>query len=441
MSVLVPGTRFAGYRIEGLLGTGGMGTVYRARHPTLSVPVALKVLRPGRDRRDDHALFRREARLAAQLDHPNIVAVRDFGEEDGIPWMAMQFVRGRDAAALLRTSPGGLDPARAVHIVSEAAKALDHAHENQVIHRDIKPANIFLAEGDNGLDRVLVGDFGIARSIATAETLTRTGFRAYSEPYAPPEQRLGLPVDARADVHALGVTLHELLTGHLPGVTPAPAAHRLTAPMRAVTARATAAEPGERYASCGELAAAARAALHESPRPRPRIAATLTALGVVAAAILFALLRSDTSAPEPAAAPVTTPSKKVTVYTVRCEQTRLITVAPGLHTVVPTSKEGDRICIIHWRDFEAQQNGETPSPANDAVRALQDALKRCEAATIGDAAGLYLKDTRNSVVAAQHKYAITEDGIFGPKTSGVIQWPYFTDAGKQFDRCGNLAPQ
>ena len=172
--MLTAGAMVGGYRIERELGAGGMGSVYLASHPTLPRYDALKVLSRELSRDPDfRTRFIREADVAASLDHPQIVAVYNRGEtDDGQLWIAMQFVDGTDADAALRE--GTMTPARAVHIVTEVAKALDFAHSRNVVHRDVKPAN-FLLSGPAGPDeRVLLGDFGIARALDDVG-LTATG--------------------------------------------------------------------------------------------------------------------------------------------------------------------------------------------------------------------------------------------------------------------------
>ncbi|MGY0497328.1 serine/threonine-protein kinase [Nocardia sp. FBN12] len=273
------GAEFAGYLIERRLGAGGMGTVYLARHPRLPRHDALKVLA------DDHAAdaefrarFLREAELAAALAHPNLVAVRDRGETDGRLWIATQYVAGSDAAELIRRQPAGLDLARAVHIVVEAARGLDEVHRAGLLHRDVKPANILVAEQPGHQDRVLVTDFGIARQAEDTATLASGGGLTATLSYVAPEQLGGDRVDRRADVYSLGCTLFQLLTGtvpfprqtaaavmyaHLHEVPPQPSTLRPGLPVAfdAVIAKALAKDPAQRFASCGELAAASRDAL------------------------------------------------------------------------------------------------------------------------------------------------------------------------------------
>ncbi len=295
---LSPGTVVAGYTIEGVLGAGGMGTVYKARNPALPRSDALKVLSEGLSR-DEHfrARFLREADLAATLDHPNIVTVYTRGEtEDGQLWIAMQYVDGSDAEK--ETRDGRMSPQRAVHIVGEVAKALDYAHRRQLLHRDVKPANFLLGSDD---ERVFLADFGIARALDDAVNLTQTGMVVATIAYAAPESLSGYTVDGRADIYSLGCSLYSLLTqtdavrrfrrdGGDHGRAPEPAAtarHRRWCPhcrrrSTAVIARAMAKNPTDRYQSARELAAAAAQALDEttvavrtmpvtplSPPPRP----------------------------------------------------------------------------------------------------------------------------------------------------------------------------
>lgn len=167
---LSAGTVVADYTIEGVLGSGGMGTVYRARHPSLPRSNALKILGAEYSRDPEfRARFKREADIAASLDHPNVVTIYDRGEtEDGSLWIAMQYVRGSDADKESRA--GRMTARRAVHIITEVAKALDYAHRRKVLHRDIKPANLLLGPND---ERIFLGDFGIARAVDDAVGLRR----------------------------------------------------------------------------------------------------------------------------------------------------------------------------------------------------------------------------------------------------------------------------
>jgi eukaryotic-like serine/threonine-protein kinase len=277
--MLRAGQVFAGYQIEGVLGAGGMGTVYLARNPDLPRSEALKVLNEELSGDADfRARFTREADIAAALDHPNIVSIHRRGEFDGQLWIAMQFVNGTDANAALIA--GTMTPARAVHIIGEVGKALDYARQRGVVHRDIKPAN-FLLSGSVGPDeRVLLGDFGIARALDDAG-LTITGSVTATVAYAAPEVLAGQPFDGRADLYSLGCTLFRLVTGERPFATasgPAAviAAHlhapppkvtdvapHLPVEMDRVVAIAMAKDPSQRFPSARSLAEAASAALND----------------------------------------------------------------------------------------------------------------------------------------------------------------------------------
>ncbi|KAF0847833.1 serine/threonine-protein kinase [Nocardia caishijiensis] len=272
--MLATGDVFAGYAIERQLGRGGMGSVYLARHPRLPRQTALKLLNPELFSDDEiRARFEREADLAAQLDHPNIVTVYDRGVDDGRLWISMQFVDGVDAATIEHPVPAP----RALHIIEGTAAALDHAHRNGVLHRDVKPANILLADA-NGPERVLLTDFGIARPRDDVHHLTQTGTFTATLAFASPEQLTGAPLDHRADQYSLACTLYSLLTGrapyeatnpvlviqgHLQSPPPSVHGHRPDLPVAldAVLARALAKRPADRFDSCAEFAAAARRAL------------------------------------------------------------------------------------------------------------------------------------------------------------------------------------
>lgn len=260
-----------------------MGEVYLARHPRLPRRDAIKVLAPeisadpGFRKR-----FNREAELASTLYHPHIVGVHDRGECDGRLWLSMDYVEGSDAARLLNTTyPNGLPVTRVIEIVTAVASALDYAHERGLLHRDVKPANILVAE-DLSQQRIILADFGIARSIDSDNSLTATNVIVGTLAYSAPEQLLGRQLDGRADQYALAATAYHLLTGsqlfrqanaaamisqHLSANPPALAEVRSElAVLDSALARALSKEPDNRFSSCGAFAEALRnqSALHQT---------------------------------------------------------------------------------------------------------------------------------------------------------------------------------
>jgi serine/threonine-protein kinase len=281
----------AGYRIEKVLGSGGMGTVYLAANPVLPRRDALKVLSSELSHDPPfRARFIREADLAATLDHPNIVTVYTRGEtEEGQLWIAMQYVPGSDAHAELED--GRITVQRSVHIIGEVAKALDYAHRRNLVHRDVKPANFLLAPED---ERVMLADFGIARALDDTTQLTATGMVMATVAYAAPETLGSGRVDGRADIYALGCSLYRMLTNQAPfassgGIAATMAAHLAKPPPRvtdrvdlpraidAVIAKAMAKNPDERFQRARELAEAAAGALEggitvpvNRPAPHPQ---------------------------------------------------------------------------------------------------------------------------------------------------------------------------
>jgi len=201
------------YRVEGLLGTGAMGEVYRAYDPVIDRLVAIKVVRTelaaGSGSEQWLQRFLREARAAGRRFHPNIVAILDFGEDNGMPFLAMEYVDGRSLDAILKTS-GPLDPARSIAVITQVLSALGFAHQNGIVHRDVKPSNIMVLNSGE----VKVADFGIARIDASEFTIV--GDLLGTPAYMAPEQFAGAPVDKRTDLFATGVILFEMLTGVKP---------------------------------------------------------------------------------------------------------------------------------------------------------------------------------------------------------------------------------
>ena len=201
------------YRILRLLGRGGMGAVYLARDLTLEREVAIKVVQPASDAAGMYDRFRREAKMAAKLSHPNIVPLHAFGEVDGMPYFVMGYVRGESLADRMRRE-GKVPEQEARRIIAEIADALDHAHRQGVVHRDVKPDNVLLEDASG---RALLTDFGVARPMNHSESLTQHGGVVGTPHYMSPEQAAGRPgIDGRSDIYSLGVMGYAMVAGRLP---------------------------------------------------------------------------------------------------------------------------------------------------------------------------------------------------------------------------------
>jgi DNA-binding beta-propeller fold protein YncE/predicted Ser/Thr protein kinase len=247
------GSTVAGYRIDALIARGGMGVVYRATHLALQRPVALKVIaRHLAEQEDFRERFLRESRLAARLDHPNVVPVYDARDEDGELIVAMRFVEGGDLKQLI-AARGPLAPRQAIDLLGQVAAALDAAHAQGIVHRDVKPHNVLL-EGD----RAYLTDFGLAKALGDSGVLSETSVVGTAE-YMSPEQWRGSEVGPAADVYSLGCVLYEAVTGIAPFARRAGDVEpQMPRGLDAVIERAVAKAPAERYASAGALIEAAR---------------------------------------------------------------------------------------------------------------------------------------------------------------------------------------
>jgi serine/threonine protein kinase len=275
MHELAVGSLFAGHRIEGVTGKGGMGVVYRVRNEILGQERALKVVAREFARDETfRARFRREARLAASLKHPHLIPIFHAGEEAGVLYMVMEFVKGIDLASVIARD-GRVDPDRAVALLGQVASALDAANAHGMVHRDVKPSNV-LIRGEGEEDHAYLTDFGLTKRVASESNLTRVGHFLGTPHYASPEQVREDKVGPRSDVYSLGCVLFEALTGQVPfpatDVHDALLAHMSLQPPKttervpalppevdAVITRALAKNPDERFARASEL-------IHETSR-------------------------------------------------------------------------------------------------------------------------------------------------------------------------------
>ena len=275
---LAPGSRVAGYLLEGLVGVGGTAAVFRARDERLGRVVALKLLAGDETVRQR---FTREARAVAAVDHPHIIPIYEAGDAGGVLFIAMRFVAGDDLRVVVGRE-GSLRPRRAAAFLSPVASALDAAHDAGLVHRDIKPANMLVDVGPGRPEHVYLSDFGLAKGVLSVGGLTGAGQFLGTPDYAAPEQISGRSVDGRADQYALACVAYKLLSGSLPFEREEPMAvlyAHLSLPPPPVTsvrpdlpacanqvlARALAKAPQDRYSSCGAFADALRDALGVEP--------------------------------------------------------------------------------------------------------------------------------------------------------------------------------
>jgi len=329
-SELSAGDVFAGYTIERRLGRGGMGILYLAVEPGLDRRVALKLIAFDATAEDVFAQrFAEESRIAAAIEHPNVVPIYAAGEEDGVPFIAMRYVAGSDLGRRVARQ-GRLEPEAAVALIAQIGNGLDAIHAAGLVHRDVKPANVLLS-GDEGAEHAYITDFGVARNVATQSGLTQTGRFVGTLDYVAPEQISGAEVDARVDVYALGCMLFKLLTGevpfpregeaarlyaHLNDPPPAPSLYvpEVSMALDDVVIRAMSKSPGDRYPSAGDLGRAALAAVSGTAVSVPE---HTVATGAAATREAEMVLPPDPPAAEPAKetrpsalAPATEPTRR-----------------------------------------------------------------------------------------------------------------------------------
>ena len=284
---------FAGHRIEEVIGRGGASVVYLAEHLRLGRRVALKVLAP--HLAEDETFrerFIRESRIAAALDHPNVVTIYDAGEvEDGL-YISMRYVEGSDLGRILRAE-GALEPARTILILAQVASGLDAAHAQGLVHRDVKPGNVLVESPGSPLERAYLADFGISKRTTTGSGLTRTGQFVGTIDYVAPEQITGEPIDGRTDVYSLGCVLFQCVAGRVPfhadtevatiyrqlnDVPPPIEGVADSNGLNEVIAKALAKSKEDRFHSCGALIEAVRLPLADATAP-PTVVRTIATAG------------------------------------------------------------------------------------------------------------------------------------------------------------------
>jgi serine/threonine-protein kinase len=269
-------TQLGQYQLTGVIRRGGMSTVYKAQQPSLDRYVAVKVMTHDRDPQFA-ARFKREARAIAQLQHHNILPVYDYGEQDGLLYLVLQYIENGVTLGDMLGTP--MESAAALRLMARVLDALEYAHQRGIVHRDIKPANVLMPSPT----WPMLADFGIAKLMNdNQQRLTVPGLIVGTAAYMAPEQATGQAIDARTDIYASGVMLYEMLTGHVPFDAETPMAvltkhvyeppppPRSLAPdlpvaVEAVVLRAVAKDPAARFQSAAEIATGVRAAMAKNP--------------------------------------------------------------------------------------------------------------------------------------------------------------------------------
>jgi serine/threonine protein kinase len=361
---LQDGVVFAGYTVIRSLGAGNMGEVYLVQHPRLPRAEALKILPAAMStNREFRERFSREADVVATMYHPHIVGIHDRGESNGQLWISMDYIDGTDAARLLRERhPGGLPPREVANIVSAVADALDYAHDHGLLHRDVKPANVLLTAPGTARQRVLLADFGIARWIAETSGLTQTNMAVGTVLYAAPEQLTDQPVDGRTDQYALAATAYHLLTGSPPfaGSNPvvvigqqlneAPPSLATRSPalsrLDPIISTALAKKANDRFARCGDFAAALAAQIAAGDTAPASMAATMAA---------NAASKPATTAALQTAPPSTDPPVSVPAARAAATQWPLVVAVIAVALIIA-------VVVLAFRPWQQAQTATTPTP-------------------------------------------------------------------------------
>jgi tRNA A-37 threonylcarbamoyl transferase component Bud32/streptogramin lyase len=422
------GSELFGYRVEALLGRGGMSVVYRAHDLALDRKVALKLLAPelAEDERF-RSRFLRESRVAASLDHPSVIPIYEAGESEGLLCIAMRYVEGTDLKRRLRAE-GALEAEQALDYCAQVAAALDTAHAHGLVHRDVKPSNVLISTGGH----CYLADFGLTYETADRSDLTVTGQMLGSVDYAAPEQIEGKPVDGRADVYSLGCVLYECLTGSVPfprdSDLAALWAHVNESPPRLpshpelepVLKRALAKRPDDRFPTCGALVDAARDALPKPEAPPSRRRYGLIALvalllaGGLAVGLVLGLGGGGTRSKAALTA------RNATVVRIDPDSNKITAViragAPDLLTgPFDVAVGGDAVWVYNWRD----QTVRRVNPRTNAVErivAIGGIPPVTGNAIAADVEGAWVLSTKNGSGVLTHVgpgYESTQDYRFG----------------------------
>jgi DNA-binding beta-propeller fold protein YncE len=368
------GSELLGYRLEELIGRGGMGVVFRARDQRLERNVALKLLAPElvSDERF-RGRFLRESVLLASLDHPNVIPIYDAGEADGRLFIAMRYVEGGDLRDVLRAGP--LEPGQALELCSQVAAALDAAHERGLVHRDVKPSNVLLDERRH----VYLADFGLTRHVAGGDAPVLDARSLGTIDYIAPEQIRGEEVDGRADLYSLGCLLYECLTGEPPFRRPSDLAvafahleEEPAAPpdLEVLMNKALAKDPADRYQSGHDLVGAACTALGlDAPQRRrwPLLVGAVVLALVAAGSLSFLLTRGGSTGPA-----LTGRLLRIDPHTNRVTGTRDIGgdptgIAFGHRHVWVSTLRGPNLWRINPTTFAAKSFAAGPYPTGVAV--------------------------------------------------------------------------
>ncbi len=367
------------YRIDDMLGAGGMGIVYRAWDPLLSREVAIKVVKSESD--ELRARLAREAKSLARLNHPNVCQVYDVGIDGAELWIAMELVRGTTMRAWLATKP---ERAAVLGLLVETGRGLAAAHSAALVHRDVKPENVLV----DRTGRAVVSDFGLARD--TEDHATRTSSLAGTLAYMAPEQLEGAPANARTDQYAFAVMAHEALTGARPRPRHQASA-ALPARLRASIARALSEDPAARYASIDQLIATL--AIDERSRARLAPFAAAAAAGLLLVGITGAALRArwSTAPDEPGPSVAATP------------------VDAGVHAAIPVARAAalitESIAIVTPVDAGVHA---APADASARTRATVAAAPREVPAPASNDVGAHLSALRRSITAGDGKACLAE---------------------------------